>query len=363
MFERAEKRWDQWKNDHRAQFQDFKTMGIMFKRSALSIVGAIIITLLIFIAIFGPYIAPFTAIEQNLAIRLQAPSPLLIPIVVTLLITITIGFVNAYIVSKHNYTIPKEGLHRRIVLVLFIIMLIFLGITIFQIQSATSQRDNLFGTDFLGRDLYSRILYGARISLRVSIIASAFSCSVGVAVGVVSGDFGGRIDDILMRITDMFLAFPALILAMAISVSLGRGINNVMLAIAIVYWPRYARLARGEALIHKHKEYIEAIRAIGASSPRIIFMHVLPLCISPIIVQMTLNMGGIILTAAGLGFIGFGAQPPSPEWGLMVSEGRTRIQHHWWISTFPGLAILIVVFGFNLLGDGIRDILDPKLRR
>lgn len=161
----------------------------------------------------------------------------------------------------------------------------------------------------------------------------------------------------------MFLAFPALILAMAISASLGRGINNVMLAISVVYWPRYARLVRGEALVHKQKEYIEAVRAIGASSWRIIFLHMLPLCISPIIIQVTLDMGGIILTAAGLGFIGFGAQPPSPEWGLTVSEGRSRIQYQWWISTFPGLAILIVVLGFNLLGDGIRDILDPKLRR
>ncbi|MFX0200205.1 MAG: ABC transporter permease, partial [Candidatus Hodarchaeota archaeon] len=135
------------------------------------------------------------------------------------------------------------------------------------------------------------------------------------------------------------------------------------IAMAVVIWPRYARLARGEALVHKQKEYIEAIRALGANPKRIIFFHLLPLCISPVIIQMTLNMGNVILTAAGLGFIGFGAQPPSPEWGLMVADGRIFIQDQWWISTFPGLAILIVVLGFNLLGDGLRDILDPKLRR
>ncbi|MFX0197855.1 MAG: ABC transporter permease [Candidatus Hodarchaeota archaeon] len=363
MFERVGRRWDQWLEEHRAQLQDLKTMGIMFKRSSLSVVGAIIIVLLVIVAAIGPYITPFDPYKQELETRLGPPSPHLVPIVLTLICTLGFGISNAYVVSKHDYSLPKEGLSRKIVLVLTLLMVIFAGITLLQIRRTTSQEEHLFGIDFLGRDIFSRVLYGARISLRIAIIASAFACSVGVIVGITSGYFGGKIDDILMRITDMFLAFPALILAMAISASLGRGINNVMLAISVVYWPRYARLVRGEALVHKQKEYIEAVRAIGASSWRIIFLHMLPLCISPIIIQVTLDMGGIILTAAGLGFIGFGAQPPSPEWGLTVSEGRTRIQYQWWISTFPGLAILIVVLGFNLLGDGIRDILDPKLRR
>ncbi|MFQ6124645.1 MAG: ABC transporter permease [Candidatus Heimdallarchaeota archaeon] len=363
MFKRVSRRWDQWLEEHQAQFQDLKTMGIMFKRSSLSVVGAIIIALLVIVAAIGPSLAPFDPYKQELKTRLEPPSPYLTPIVITLLCSLVIGISNAYILSKHNYSLPKEGRQRKIVIVLILLMAIFAGITILQIRTATSQGEHIFGIDHLGRDIFSRVLHGARISLKVAIIATAVASVVGVVVGIVSGYLGGKIDDLLMRITDMFLAFPALILAMAVSASLGRGINNVMIAMAVVIWPRYARLARGEALVHKQKEYIEAIRALGASSKRIIFLHLLPLCISPIIVQMTLNMGGVILTAAGLGFIGFGAQPPSPEWGLMVAEGRTRIQFQWWISTFPGLAILIVVLGFNLLGDGIRDILDPKLRR
>lgn len=363
MFERVGRRWDQWLDEHRAQLQDLKTMGTMFKRSSLSISGAIIIVMLVIIATIGPSIAPYDPYKQELETRLEPPSPHLVPIVLTVLCTFGFGISTAYSVSKHDYSLPKEGLQRKIVLAQILLMVVFAGITILQIRTSTAQREHILGIDHLGRDVFSRILYGARISLRIAIIATALACSVGVVVGVISGYFGGKIDDLIMRITDMFLAFPALILAMAISASLGRGINSVMIAMSVVIWPRYARLARGEALVHKQKENIEAIRALGASSRRIIFLHLLPLCISPIIVQMTLNMGGIILTAAGLGFIGFGAQPPSPEWGLMVSEGRTRIQYQWWISTFPGLAILLVVLGFNLLGDGIRDILDPKLRR
>lgn len=363
MFERINKRWDQWLIEHQARLQDLKTMGTMFKRSSLSVTGAIITLLLIIIAAIGPFIAPFDPYKQELSTRLGPPSPSLVPIVLTLLCALAIGIANAFIISKHDYSLPKEGRTRTTVIVLALLTVVFTGITILQIYRATSQGEHLFGIDFLGRDVFSRILYGARISLRIALIASLFACSVGLTVGIIAGYFGGKIDDLLMRLTDMFLAFPALILAMAISASLGRGINNVMLAISVVYWPRYARLARGEALVHKQKEYIEAVRALGASPWRIIFLQLLPLCISPIIVQLTLDMGGIILTAAGLGFIGFGAQPPSPEWGLMVSEGRTRIQHQWWLSTFPGLAILFVVLGFNLLGDGIRDILDPKLRR
>ena len=186
---------------------------------------------------------------------------------------------------------------------------------------------------------------------------------IGVSVGVIAGYFGGIVDEILMRLTDMFLAFPRLILAMAVAAMLGPSLANVILAISFVNWTPYARLARAESMRVKSQPYIESIRSMGASNFRIMFSHILPMCISPVLVQITLRMGTIIITAASLGFLGLGAQPPSPEWGVMVSDGRTFLIDQWWISTFPGLAIALVVLGFNLLGDGIRDILDPRLRR
>jgi len=224
-------------------------------------------------------------------------------------------------------------------------------------------REHSFGRDQLGRDLLSRVIYGSRISLMIGIIVVSIAATSGTFLGVVSGYLGGRIDEIVMRITDMFLAFPSLILAMAISAALGRSLENTVIAIGMVAWPRYARLARAQALAVKEEQFIEAIRSLGASRKRIIFSHVLPQCLPPIIIQATLGMGGIILTAAGLGFIGFGAQPPTPEWGIMISDGRNFIMKEWWVSTFPGLAMLFAVLGFNLLGDGLRDILDPRLRR
>lgn len=220
-----------------------------------------------------------------------------------------------------------------------------------------------FGMDNLGRDIFSRVIYGTRVTLMIAMIVTAIGGSIGTLLGVVAGFLGGRVDEVLMRITDMFLAFPRLILALAFAAALGPSLNNMIIAIAIVDWPIYARLARGQALSIKREDYIEAARAIGASKWRMMFLHILPVCISPIIVQLTLHMGTVILTAAGLGFIGLGAQPPTPEWGVMVSDGRPYIMNQWWASTFPGLAIMIAVLGFNLLGDGIRDILDPRLRR
>jgi len=220
-----------------------------------------------------------------------------------------------------------------------------------------------FGTDNLGRDLLTRILYGARISVTIAIIVLVVSGGLGTMIGIVSGYFGGGVDNLLMRITDLFLAFPRLILAMAIAAALGRDLRNVVLAVAFTSWTIFARLARGQALAVKQQDYVEAARATGASRRRILFVHVLPMCISPVIIQGTIAMGGIILTVAGLGFIGFGAQPPTPEWGVMVSDGRNYLPTAWWACVFPGLAILFTVLGFNLLGDGIRDILDPRMRR
>ncbi len=221
---------------------------------------------------------------------------------------------------------------------------------------------HLFGTDQLGRDILSRILYGARISLRIAVLAAVIATLLGAPLGVVSGYFRGRVDDLLMRLTDMFMAFPRLILAMAIAAALRPTLENVVIAISLAAWPAYARLARSVTLGLREENFVEAARALGASPLRILARHVAPGVVSPVVIQVSLDMGGIILTAAGLGFIGFGAQPPTPEWGVMISEGRTYITSQWWLSTFPGIAISLVVLGFNLLGDGIRDILDPRLR-
>lgn len=224
-------------------------------------------------------------------------------------------------------------------------------------------RQHLFGTDQFGRDIFSRVIYGARIEIWIIFLVTVISGTIGIAVGITAGYFGGVIDEILMRITDIFLAFPRLILAMALSAMLGRGLTNAILAISLVEWTVIARLARAEAMKVKSQPYVEAIRAVGAGNLRILLFHILPMCLSPVLVQLTLRMGTIILTAAGLGFLGLGAQPPTPEWGAIVSDGRSYLVQQWWISTFPGLFIAVVVLGFNLLGDGIRDILDPRLRR
>lgn len=224
-------------------------------------------------------------------------------------------------------------------------------------------REHLFGTDQLGRDIFTRILYGTRISVRIAVLTAIIATAIGAPLGVVSGYSRGRTDDLLMRVTDMFMAFPSLILAMAIAAALKPTLENVVIAISLASWPAYARLARSVAIGIREEVYIEAARAMGATSRRILQHHVLPGVVSPLIIQVSLGMGGIILTAAGLSFIGFGAQPPSPEWGLMIAEGRSYITNAWWLSTFPGIAISLVVLGFNLLGDGIRDVLDPRMRR
>lgn len=289
---------NRWKTEHEAQLEDFSYSLHLLRRSPLSMIGLVLITVIIFIAIFAPYLAQYDPIEQDLPNRLKEP----------------------------GWAHP-------------------------------------FGLDQLGRDILSRVIYGSRISLMIGIIVISIAATTGTFLGVVAGYLGGRIDEIVMRITDMFLAFPSLILAMAISAALGRSLENTVIAIGMVAWPTYARLARGQALSVKEEQFIEAVRSLGANRKRIIFSHVLPQCIPPIIIQTTLSMGGIILTAAGLGFIGFGAQPPIPEWGIMISDGRNFIMKEWWVSTFPGLAMLFAVLGFNLLGDGLRDILDPRLRR
>ncbi|ABN77565.1 ABC transporter permease [Cereibacter sphaeroides] len=219
------------------------------------------------------------------------------------------------------------------------------------------------GTDDLARDILSRVIHGSRLTLMVVGLVAVIATPIGLAIGTTAGYFGGWVDTVLMRATDIFLAFPRLILALAFVAALGPGIENAIIAIALTSWPPYARLARAETLTIRDSDFINAARLQGASAPRILWGHVTPLCLSSVIVRVTLDMAGIILTAAGLGFLGLGAQPPQPEWGAMIAGGRRFIIDQWWVATMPGLAIFAVSLGFNLLGDGLRDVLDPKARR
>ena len=220
--------------------------------------------------------------------------------------------------------------------------------------------DHWLGTDELGRDTFTRIIYGSRITLYMVILVAVIAAPVGLIIGTIAGYFGGWVDMILMRITDVFLSFPSLILALAFVAALGPGIENAIIAISLTAWPPIARLARAETLTVRSSDYISAITLQGAPAWRIIALHVVPMCLPSVVVRITLNMAGIILTAAGLGFLGLGAQPPSPEWGAMLSTGRLYLFEQWWLTTMPGFAILIVSLAFNLFGDGLRDVLDPR---
>ncbi|MCO5731338.1 ABC transporter permease [Rhizobium sp. SSA_523] len=217
-----------------------------------------------------------------------------------------------------------------------------------------------FGTDEFGRDVYARLIYGARTTLYISILVTVIVAPIGFVVGATAGYLGGWVDTVLMRITDIFLSFPSLVLALAFSASLGPGIENAVIAIALTVWPPVARLARAETLTFRNADFVVAAELQGAGMMRILWRHIVPLCAPSIIVRLTLNMSSIILTAAGLGFLGLGAQPPMAEWGAMAASGRQYLLDAWWLTTFPGIAILTVSLAFNLLGDGLRDILDPR---
>ncbi|WP_020594469.1 ABC transporter permease [Kiloniella laminariae] len=266
------------------------------RSNPLALVGFLILVILILVAVFAPFLATHGPSEQNLAMRLAPPG--------------------------------SDGY--------------------------------LLGSDEFGRDIWSRIIFGSRITLMIVVLVACTAPVFGLLVGTVAGYLGGWPDMVLMRITDIFLAFPRLVLALAFVAALGAGIENAILAISLTAWPPYARIARAETLTIRNADYISAIQLQGAGSLRIITGHIWPMCMSSIIVRVTLDMAGIILTAAGLGFLGLGAQPPMPEWGAMISAGRKFLLDHWWVATMPGLAIFIVSLGFNLLGDGLRDILDPK---
>ena len=279
-----------------ARLGSFYKGWLSLQSNHMAMFGLGILLLVVIMAIFAPLLAPYSWTEQNLANRLMP--------------------------------IGTEG--------------------------------HILGTDSLGRDILSRLIYGARITLYIVILVALIAPVAGLLVGTIAGYVGGWTDQILMRITDIFLAFPRLVLALAFVAALGAGIENAVLAISLTAWPPYARMARAETLTIRSSDYIHAIRLQGAGPIRIITRHIWPLCISSLIVRVTLDMAGIILAAAGLGFLGLGAQPPSPEWGAMISEGRRFILDHWWVATVPGLAIFTVSLAFNLLGDGLRDVLDPK---
>ena len=269
---------------------------LRFRRNPLAMIGLCIVALLLMMAAFAPLIAPHDPITQSLSNRLQPPGT------------------------------PGHWL----------------------------------GTDDFGRDIWSRIVFGSRITLYIVTLVAVTAPVFGLLVGTVAGYFGGWTDQVLMRITDIFLAFPRLILALALVAVLGPGIENAVLAIALTAWPPYARVARAVTLTVRSSDYIAAVRLQGAGSARVIWGHVMPMCLPSVIIRVTLDMAGVILTAAGLGFLGLGVQPPLPEWGLMISAGRKFLFEQWWVATMPGLAIFIISLGFNLLGDGLRDVLDPR---
>ena len=232
-----------------------------------------------------------------------------------------------------------------------------------QIKLQAPSLEHLMGTDELGRDIFSRVVYGARVSLSAALAAVGLSLVIGIPLGAIAGSFGGWVDNLIMRSTDVFLSFPPLLLAIAMVAVMGSSLNNAILAIALSWWPWYTRLIRGQAISVKERKFVQAAETIGTGRMKIIFKHIIPNCISPVIVQASMDIGGVILTVASLSFLGLGAQLPTPEWGLMISMGRRFFPDSWWYCIFPGLAIFVTVLCFNLLGDAIREILDPKTRK
>ncbi len=292
--------WDQWKEEHESLFRDIRLSLYLFSRSPLSVTGMILVGIFFFIALIGPITVPF----------------------------------------------PEDGTG---------------SVHMSQKLMAPDSRF-WFGTDEMGRDIFTRVILGTRISLQIGMIIVCVAMGIGVPLGITAGFVGGWVNEVIMRITDIFLSIPGLVLALAIIGALGPGITNSMIALSLVWWPGYVRLVQGKTLSLKEEAYIEAAQSVGAGKARIIFLHILPNCTSPIIIKASMDMGMAILAAAGLGFVGVGAQPPAPEWGAMISVARNYLPNWWWYALFPGLAIFITVLGFNLLGDGLRDILDPQSR-
>jgi len=280
------------------EFTAWQDAWYQLKKNKAALAGLIIITLFMLMGIFAPFIAPMNPLKQVIEMRKTPP------------------FTDGHIL----------------------------------------------GTDDLGRDLLSRIIYGARISMIIGVVSVSIAIFFGGLIGIISGYFGGWLDKLIMRFIDIMLAFPYILLTIVIVAILGPSLTNAMVAIGISSVPRYARIARAAVLSEKENDYVAAERALGASNPELMFRSILPNCLAPISVQATLGIGEAILSSAGLSFLGLGAQPPTPEWGLMIASSKEFITNAWWIVTFPGIATLLAVIGFNLLGDGLRDILDPRLR-
>ncbi|MGR3782425.1 MAG: ABC transporter permease [Albimonas sp.] len=236
------------------------------------------------------------------------------------------------------------------------------GAVNFEAKLLPPSAEHLFGTDQVGNDIFSRVLFGARTTLQIGLTVTGIAILIGVPLGLIAGMTGGWVAETIMRVTDIFLSIPGLILAIAIVGALGPGILNAMVALSLVWWPGYVRLVQAKTLSLRNEVYVDAARALGAGPLRILFVHVLPNCLSPIVVKASMDMGMAILGAASLGFLGLGAQPPFPEWGAMIAQGRSYLPDWWWCAFFPGLAIYLTVLGFNLMGDGLRDVLDPRQR-
>ncbi|MBI5838862.1 MAG: ABC transporter permease [Chloroflexi bacterium] len=295
------KSFDEFLLVFKPQWREFQQSLYLFNRNHLQFASLMVVLLLVLIAIFAPWIAPYpTHIleETNVQDKLLAPST-----------------------------------------------------------------QYWFGTDELGRDMFSRVLYGTRISLVTALIAVFISLCIRIPLGAVAGTLGGFVDEVIMRLTDIFLSFPPLLLSIAIAAFLGPSLQNAIAAIVISWWPWYTRLIRGQAVSIRERQFVRAALSIGTPRSKIIFNHVLPNTIAPVIVQASMDIGGVILTIAALSFLGLGAQAPTPEWGLLISTSRTYFLNAWWYSTFPGLAIIVTVLAFNLIGDGIREVLDPKTRK
>jgi peptide/nickel transport system permease protein len=294
--------WKQWLLTDTPASRKQAALGLAYRRwrrfagNPLSVFGFAILMVLVIVAIIGPWIAPHDPLRQVLSDRLLPPG----------------------------------------------------------------SASHWLGTDQLGRDILSRIIYGSRLTLSIAILVVVVVVPIGLMIGTTAGFFGGWVDNVLMRVTDIALAFPKIVLALAFAAALGPGVINAVIAISITAWPAYARLARAETLRLVQADFIQIARLQGASNLRILLRYVMPLCMSSVIVRATLDMAGIILTVAGLGFLGLGPQPPSPEWGFMVASGRNVLLDSWWVATLPGFAILLVSLAFNLLGDGLRDVFDPR---
>jgi len=291
----------EWRIRHRSTLDEARYNVQVFLKDRLAVVGLAIIVLTVAMAVFAPWVAPYP--DQGRG---------------------------------------KSNLEERF--------------------TAPSAKHPM-GTDREGRDVLSRVVFGARVPLIISFVVTIAIVMIGVPLGGIAGYYGGKVDEVIMRIADIFLAFPSLVLAISFVAFLGPSIRNVMIAIVISWWPWYTRLVRGMAVSLRERSYVEAARTMGVGDFAIIMRHILPNAVGPVIVQMTLDIGTVILAAAGLSFIGLGAQPPTPEWGLMVAEGREYVLQQWWIGTFPGLAILVLVLAFNLVGDGLRDVFDPRSKR